>query len=162
MTKMVTASSSLDSDTQECERAGLSRESTFLWRFPQFNSVSLGIHDPRKPSVIGALAMRINLDSCLLQLLQQPVKIIHTIVHHEAGFARPKILRASRKDRPSRRPLCPGLATVRRLQLAPLKCSALSMRLSLNAEMLLIPVIQILRTLRLKKDPANACHAFHE
>lgn len=43
--------------------------SILLRRFPQFNSVSIRIHDPRKPSVIGVLAMRINLDSCLLQLL---------------------------------------------------------------------------------------------
>ena len=47
-------------------------------RFPQFNSVTIGIHDPGKPSVIGVLAMRINLDSCLLQFLKQPVQIIHT------------------------------------------------------------------------------------
>src|SRR5580704_1614027 len=139
-----------------------SANSLLLRRFPQFNSVSIGIHDPRKLSVVGALAMRINLNSRLLQLLQQSVQIIHAIVQHEAGFARAKILRGSRKDCPSRRTLCTRLASVRRLQLAPLKGSALSVRLALYAKMLLIPFIQIPWVLRLKKDSTNSCHTFHE
>jgi hypothetical protein len=80
--------------------------------------------------------MRINLDACHLQLLQQPVQIIHTIVHHEAGFARPKILRASRKDRPSLPPWHPETVQFEERIVPALVCNQFIVRekLSLHSQ----------------------------
>src|SRR5262245_17618221 len=83
------------------------------------------------------------------------MQIVHAVVDHEGGLARIEVARRGFEDVPHR-----GATPFRVLRSAPAKRAA-APGLDGNAEMLLVPVAQLLGVCRLDEDAPDARDSFH-
>jgi hypothetical protein len=61
-------------------------------RLPQLNAIALWIYDPGEAAVILVFSVRIDLDPFFFQHLQESIQILYTIINHERGAARVKVV----------------------------------------------------------------------
>src|SRR5580765_951235 len=56
-------------------------------RFPEFDLVLVGVHDPRKLAVLVRFGSLDDFHACCTQLLQQLAEVVDPVVDHERGPA---------------------------------------------------------------------------
>jgi hypothetical protein len=103
----------------------------------------------------------IDFDARFFEVFEQRIEIVDAVVNHEADFAGAEIFRRVGEDAPRGAAFGSGLGAVRALQFAPVKCCSLAVRFALDAEMLLVPFVELLSVFRFKEDSANAGYSFH-
>src|SRR6266704_2855660 len=64
------------------------RSHSLFRRRPQFDPVSLGIHDPGESPVVVVFTMWVNFNAFSLQCFEQPIQVIDSVVDHEAESKR--------------------------------------------------------------------------
>src|SRR5881296_2958063 len=120
-------------------------------RFPEFDSISLGVHDPAEAAVLQLLDLRVDLDALLTQRRHHGVQVFHPVVDHERGGVFSEVRRVRGKDRPDRVP-----------DALPIFAASPGEQgnhpLDGDAEMFAIPSAEGLRILRLEEDAPDSRH----
>src|ERR1700757_5236299 len=62
-------------------------ESLLMERLPQFDFVAVGIVYPGEAAVALVLALRVDADALFRQAVEQRIKVVDDVVHHERGWA---------------------------------------------------------------------------
>src|SRR2546426_348877 len=85
-------------------RDGFLGSAVDFWRLPEFDSISLWVHDPPKAAVLQLLDLRVHRDALLPQRRHHGVQIFHAVVDHERGVVLSEVGRIRGEDRPDGMP----------------------------------------------------------
>jgi hypothetical protein len=118
-------------------------------RLPQFDFVAVGIVYPGEAAVAFVLALRIDLDACFRQAIEQCIEVVDDVVHHERSFAGLEVFGGAGENAPD----C-HLLTFRVVFFTPRKHD--TMAAIREAEMFCVPLLHLLLIRGLEEDTADA------
>ena len=132
-------------------------QSLLFGRFPEFDAVTFGVHDPTEVSEIGRFCFRIDIDTFAAELSQERVEIVDAVIDHEWFVARFEVFRGRFERRPHNVRLTfwfkIGAGVLLKSNNAPI--------LDVEPEMLFVPGDQFLGIIRLEENSADADDAIH-
>src|SRR5258708_3389058 len=128
-------------------------KSFWFRRFPQFDPVAFRVHNPGKAPVLMVFALGIDGHAFAAQSFQHRIQVFYLVVDHEWRGAGVEVLGVLRKDRPF------GDSFLRRVFRPPPGKHRAFLRLALDAQMLLVPLVHLLRVFGLKENAAQTADA---